>query len=157
MLLAILWIFILLPIGVGTPGRVNITVIAPYFWPSICGLVLMALGVAITVRAWWYEGQKDQGKMTKINNSQDIILPIREGLPRIGGASAIIIFYYLMIGILGMPLASGLAFLTLSLLAGERRFLLIASVALMLPVVLFVFFSRIANVPIPLGITDTLI
>jgi hypothetical protein len=43
------------------------------------------------------------------------------------------------------------------LLAGERRATIIIPVAALLPVVLYLFFYKIANIPIPLGIAAPLL
>ncbi len=155
-LLGAIWTFFMLPSGVVLPARVSIPTVAPDFWPTICGYTLMVLGAAIAVRAWF--GSKSGGQNdVQITDTWDMDLPLREAATRVGAAGAIILAYTLVIETLGMPLASSLAFIALSFLAGERRYVLVISVSLFLPIILFLFFTRAASVPIPLGITEALV
>ena len=45
---------------------------------------------------------------------------------------------------------------TLMLFAGERRYMLALSIAVVTPLVLYFFFVHVANIPIPLGVFESL-
>ena len=62
------------------------------------------------------------------------------------------IIYYLTIEWLGMLISSALLLGFLMLLGDERRYWLIATISVLLPTLLYLFFTYIGNVVLPPGI-----
>ena len=60
--------------------------------------------------------------------------------------------YYLLIDWIGMVLASIIAVIVFVLKCGERRYKIMLPIAVLLPIGLYYFFLKVANIPMPLGI-----
>ena len=71
---------------------------------------------------------------------------------RIGGFLALLAIYSLSLEFLGFVLSGVLALAASLVLAGERRALIIIAISLLLPISLFLFFYKVAYVPVPNGI-----
>jgi putative tricarboxylic transport membrane protein len=155
-LAAAAWTFVLVPVGISKPGRISTMAVAPDFWPTICGYALMALGLIIAAQGLIRGVTGSEEKAISPDTAGDY-LPRPTAALRVCATVAILFAYYLTIEVLGMPLSSALTFVALSVLSGERRYVQIVAIALLLPIALFLFLSRVANVPIPLGITSSLI
>jgi len=65
--------------------------------------------------------------------------------------------YYIALEPLGFVLASTIALFVLLLLAGERSALALVSISLVLPITLHLFFTHVANIPIPSGVLQPVI
>jgi len=73
-------------------------------------------------------------------------------LLRLGGGMAIFISYYLLLEPLGIIISSALAIVSCSLMYGERRYKYLLPLAILLPIGLYLFFFKVASIPMPQGI-----
>ena len=71
---------------------------------------------------------------------------------RIGGFLLLLAVYSLSLEFLGFVLSGVLALAASLILAGERRAFIIIAMSLLLPISLFLFFYKVAYVPVPNGI-----
>ena len=122
-------------------GRDNLTVTRS----SIVAIVLSAIGGAIIVRSRHFQPDDDSSQAHPDAARRICLFLLLLGL------------YAGALNLLGFVVASMLALVGSLLLAGERRATIIIPVAALLPVVLYLFFYKIANIPIPLGIAAPLL
>ena len=141
-------VFVLIPIGIDEPGNVEFNVLAPAYWPRIICLVLAGMGAAMLVRGWLNRDTLDEDAEGAFAG----IIWWRVGLV-IAGTFGL----YASLDFLGLVLAGAVALVLLMLLAGERRPVLIACVAVGVPMALYVFFTKAAGIPIPSGILEPLL
>ena len=71
---------------------------------------------------------------------------------RIGSFLLLLAVYSLSLEFLGFVLSGVLALVASLILAGERRAFIIIAMSLLLPISLFLFFYKVAYVPLPNGI-----
>ncbi|WP_025772024.1 tripartite tricarboxylate transporter TctB family protein [Thioalkalivibrio sp. HK1] len=150
--------FLLIPLGIDTPGRVDHITLAPDFWPRIVSLILAAMGLWLIL----FPGPDDRGTDNRGPDNPKTNDPVSapsigfERRARLAAVLALLFGYYLAIDWLGMVLPGTILIASLSFLAGERRPLPLILPALCLPALLYAFFVHIAGVPIPLGIFEFL-
>ena len=145
-LLGLAIFFVLIPWGIDQPGNVEHTALAPDFWPQIIAVIMMALGVLQALRP--APDDDDEG-------GEDS----RRWLHRVPGlavALGALFGFYVLIPPLGMVVPGVAVIFALMVFGGERRWLLAATVAAGVPILLYAFFVHIAGIPIPLGVFETL-
>ena len=146
LLVGILVFFVLIPYGIDQPANVKHTALAPNFWPKIIAVVIAAMGLLLSVKP----GRKTGSE----TGSDDEAWAQR--LPGLAVSLGSLFAFYFLIPSLGMVApAAALAF-GLMLFAGERRWRLGVAVALGIPILLYVFFTYVASIPIPLGVFESL-
>ncbi|MEK9582720.1 MAG: tripartite tricarboxylate transporter TctB family protein [Candidatus Puniceispirillum sp.] len=138
-------VFILIPMGIDTPKKVRYAALSPNYYPYIVAIVLSAIGGAIIVRSRHFQPDDDSPQAHPNAARRICLFLLLLGL------------YAGALNLLGFVVASMLALVGSLLLAGERRATIIIPVAALLPVVLYLFFYKIANIPIPLGIAAPLL
>jgi len=143
MALALLMMFVLIPVGVVEPKKVKYAALSPSYYPRFVTYVLLALGIAISVRSL----------LLKEAVSSNIDVRPDAG-HRYCWVFLILALYASLITWLGFIVTSVLALLATFWLAGERRLYVKIPIAILLPVGLYFFFLKIASVPIPLGILE---
>lgn len=144
-LVALVIYFVAIPYGVPVPQHIPANAIGPDAWPRVSTLLLMLFGVLIALRG-----------LNRGNSTPDADRPATwtsrsQDMRRISGSFAVLFGAAALIPIIGLPGAGGLVIVVLGFAFGERRALILGAVAIVLPVFLYVFFTRIAGVPIPLG------
>lgn len=140
--IGLLFVFVLIPYGVVEPKKVKYAALSPSYYPRFVAIALVLLGVAVTVRSVIMK--------QAVVQSDDVAHP--HAFRRILIMFAILAVYAVSIPWLGFIVASTLVLLSTFYLAGERRWLLIIGLAVVLPLALYFFFLKVASVPIPLGI-----
>ncbi len=144
-------LFIILPRAVIVPSSIKIVSLRPDFWPgflcaSLISLSLLMAGIAwiLQLRSKGYSDMGEEKISGTINQSH-----LATSKPYIVMAG--LLGYYIMIEPLGIIISSIIALLGLALLYGERKFKTLIPVAVLLPIGLYLFFTKIANVPFPIG------
>lgn len=143
LLLGALLLAILIPTGIDEPRKVKFAVMSPSYFPRIVAIAMVLVGLAITAGA-------------AMNKAPE---PMFEGLSSLAAVKVCIVFLIFLATALALPSAGFLltcvfAAAALMLLAGERNPVIICLVSILLPIALHLFFTKIANVPIPGGILD---
>lgn len=144
---AVLFAYLLLvviPNQIRTPASIANIVMSPAFWPAAIAVLAIVLGLALAAKAFITGSADDDGESSPTT---------WRSLASIG----IMIGYYLLLEPLGIVLASVIAMPALSALFGERRVVMLAPIALLLPVGLYFFFTEVAHIPMPLGPLSDLI
>lgn len=142
-LLGLLTLFVLIPFGVVSPGRVDSLALAPKFWPIIIASVFTLMGVTLAIRPG------DVDEESRADTDQFVAR-----IPRLAILLATLFGFYLLVPYFGMVLPGILLIFGLSWFAGEDRWGVIIPISLIVPVVLTSFFTLVANIPIPLGILE---
>lgn len=143
MLLAAAVIWWIVPTYVTIPNRVPVKALSPAFWPTIIGWVMLICGVVLTLRAFLAPATPDAA----IDN---IELSRTEGL-RLLALGAILLGMYVMLPIIGMVWVCMAGFLLLVLMSAHKNLIWGVVTAVLLPLVLYLFFTKVAGVAIPQG------
>lgn len=147
-----------IPRAVVIPSSAVVPSLRPDFWPSIlCGvLVLLGLGLAAGSLSGPARPAPESGcggcaPAPGSDPAPGPTRPARPGRAAPACVAALLAAYAWTLEAAGMIIPSALAFTALALLYGERRPGVLAVVAVGLPVGLYLFFTQVANVPMPAG------
>lgn len=143
MALAALFLWWLIPTYVAIPRRVPNRALAPSFWPNIIGWTMMLAGALLATRATLGPALP--------TGTADRVEPRGPEFLRLFGMAAIMLVTYLAIPVLGMVWVSMLTFLAILFLTGAKRLGWGVLVAVLLPLTLYFFFTKVAGVAIPQG------
>ncbi|MDD9821661.1 MAG: tripartite tricarboxylate transporter TctB family protein [Gammaproteobacteria bacterium] len=150
--LGLLVFFALIPAGVDSPANVSHLSLAPDFWPRIIAAVLALMGLFMLL----HPGRGQTGGDSQPVESPAARPSTARRLLRLGVVLAALFGFYVLIPRAGM-VAPGIAFIfALMWFAGERRWRLMAAVAVAAPLLLYFFFTQVAGIPIPLGVFEAL-
>ena len=141
-------IFILIPVGIVSPQDVQHIALAPEFWPLIVASVFSVMALIILVRPTQPEESDDV---------ESAVVPWKQRFPRLAVILVSLFAFYYLVPFLGMVFTGIVLIAGLMLYAGERRWKLIVPLAIVMPIALYLFFLKVANIPIPLGMFETMI
>lgn len=141
---------VLIPYGIQKPPSVQYQALSPSYWPNFVAIAIGAIGLALTLTA--------RGEAATDEATDSAAPPTSAWLKlRPFVALAICFALYFTVDYLGFVLGGAIALVCLMLLAGEIRPHIILPVALIVPLGLFVFFTKAASVPIPMGVLEPLL
>lgn len=154
--IAAIIIFIAIPYGVQEPKKVKFVALSPSYYPRLVCFCLLAFGVLLVITRINPTRILMGSNRTEVNNSNsDATSGIR--LPIFMAFAATLLFYYFSLQTLGFIVSSSVVLLVLLLLAGERNAFAIVLLPLLLPLCLYWFFVKVANIPIPAGVLEKLL
>ena len=145
----VLTLFVLIPNGVVTPEDLDMMALSPQFWPMIVTGIIVFCGLVICVQNLMdikNGNTSDQVTNTGLLESVDSVEMFRAAV-----SVVLMLIYYWSIDHIGVIASSIVAIIIFTLFGGEKRPVYIASIAILLPVLLYYFFTFVANVPMPLG------
>ena len=149
--LGLFLVFVLIPVGIDEPGNVEFAVLAPSYWPRVICSVLAVLGAGMLVRYWMnMRGGAANGE-ANVSQLNGLLLW------RVGVVIAGTFVLYYLLEPLGFVLTGTLALALLLLFAGERRPLYLALISIGVPMLLYLFFTKAASIPIPAGILEPIL
>lgn len=139
----ILWRVV--PRGITIPGGIAIVSLRPDFWPITLCVLLIALSLCLALTARF--GKRAPAPAGSCGAARDA----RPRAERFRPLAVLVLLagYYAAMQATGLVLPSILACLVLTRIYGARLLPYGAAVAVALPIVLYFFFTRLANVPIP--------
>ncbi len=139
--------FVLIPYGIKVPKNIELVSTSPAFWPSIIAVVVAILGGVLII--------PERGNAI---DDVDVVIgtPWSIRLPRLLVVGVLLFGFYFLIDQLGMVVPSMVLIFTLMVYSGYRRWGLMVFLSLLVPIILYVFFVYVANIPIPLGIFESL-
>lgn len=143
--LAFLLLIFLIPEGIPQPSRLREGQLSPRFWPLIATSILVMSGLVLTAMAWFEKG----GGSPAGGDEDDEPLSLGKAFTGLVVCFVLLSGYYWAMTRVGMVIASILGILLLGYAYGERRWKVLISVALLLPVALYLFFVYVAGIPIP--------
>lgn len=144
--IALLIIFVAIPYGVQEPKKVKFAALSPSYYPRLVGYCLLLFGVILFFKA------------LLISNSTHATTVISTFVrSRLLPVIAVLAALYFALQPFGFVLAPAIALTVLLWLAGERNVFVIALMSVLLPLALYFFFVKVANIPIPGGLLDPLL
>jgi hypothetical protein len=143
MLLAAMTLWWLIPNYIVIPRRVPNPALSPAFWPTIIGWVMLACGLALAVHAYFAPSPPAE--------TTEKLLPNQTEALRILATVGILVATYLALPVLGMVWTCMLVYVALVLLTGGQKIGWGVVIAILLPLILYAFFAKIAGVAIPQG------
>lgn len=139
----VLLLTVLIPNYVEVPRRVRLLALAPYFWPNIIGVLLVLCGGLLAMRAYF-------APPTPPEQTESLAISQPEAL-RLAGTLLLLVATLFALPRLGMVWTTMITFVAMVLLTGGKRLVWAIVVAVLLPLVLYIFFYKIAGVAIPQG------
>ena len=139
----LLLLLLLIPFGIDTPKKIRYAALSPTYYPQIVALILSVIGAAIIFR---------NRKSFRVKEAEELDVAHPNAQIRIIIFLALLAAYALSLEFLGFVLSGALALATSLILAGERRAIFILAMSLLLPISLFLFFYKVAYVPVPNGL-----
>ncbi len=136
--------FVLIPNGIVVPGNLDVLALSPDFWPRIVAIIFTICGLAMC-----FQNQSAQSMDT-------VDIPVTSRIPRLAFTLVALFGFYFSIPKLGMVMPATLLIFGMMFFSGERRWMLMLITAIVAPVLLYVFFVYVANIPIPLGVFEAL-
>tara|TARA_B110000902_G_scaffold11338_1_gene13655 strand:- start:192 stop:686 length:495 start_codon:yes stop_codon:yes gene_type:complete len=141
----LLLILLLIPRGVVEPGNVELAILSPSYYPKIISYILILIGLGIFIKNFPNGFFEESEKIEKKYLFRILIIFI----------TILTIVFFLPT--FGIPLTSGIALLFLLLLGGERRPIIIFLVSTLVPLLIYLFFTKVAQIPIPNGLLESLL
>ena len=139
----LLLLLLLIPFGIDTPKKIRYAALSPTYYPQIVAIILSVIGAAIIFR---------NRKSFRVKEAEELDVAHPNAQIRIIIFLALLAAYALSLEFLGFVLSGALALATSLILAGERRVTFILVMSLLLPISLFLFFYKVAYVPVPNGL-----
>ncbi len=148
-LLAVFTITVIIPLGVTDPGTVELTELAPAFWPQIIMTLLVFIGVTIVGAEFATMKRRKTEENTKARSKESFSLSVKAF--RFLIAFGLLLLTYFSIDYLGMLLSTAINLVCFLLLGNVRSTKMLIGLSVLLPCFLYVFFVYVANVPLPVG------
>ena len=161
--IAVLGWFLVIPSGVDVPSSVKILALSPDFWPriimgmmAICGGIVLAQGI-VAPRAdtggLFTEAGED---ITPDEPEETVHFDTHSQFIRIFAAFTGLFAFYLLVPYLGVVTGAMILVLASTRILGVQSWLKCSLMAVTLPVLLYFFFTKIAHIPVPLGLLEEL-
>jgi len=147
-IVAALVVWVAIPYGVQEPKKVKFLALSPSYYPRLVSYCLLGFGlILLLTRLVTKQVDDTSTDSTYRDNWPWVLLCIVTTLG----------LWYASLNYLGFVLSSTIALFVLLLLAGERSKIALVAVPLALPILLHLFFNKVANIPIPAGVLRSLI
>ncbi|MEI4261562.1 tripartite tricarboxylate transporter TctB family protein [Roseovarius sp. D0-M9] len=144
---SILFGLFVIPGGVATPSSVKHLPLSPAFLPYL-------LTVAIGVFALIHLLEAIFAPHIPAEDEAGSLDPHPKWRSRVLMLSALLLVYLLLPSHLGMLATSMLVTIVLLAIGGERRPVILFGVGITVPLLVYLFFAHVAQVPLPLGIFE---
>jgi len=141
--LGVIVIFLLIPLGIDEPRKVKYAALSPSYYPRMIGIAMALIGAIIMFRT-----------VKNTDGGQTLGAPDTNTKIKIGAVFVILAAVGLLLPWAGFVLTCAVALILLMILGGERNPLIIIGIALTLPILLYLFFGKVANIPIPAGVLE---
>lgn len=148
LIFGVLTYFVLIPVGIVVPKNIELYTTSPAFWPSIISVVIALMGLLLMLPE----------KLTEtVDEIDENRTPWKTRIPKLFVILVVLFGFYFLIEQLGMVVPAMVLIFFLMVYAGYRRWGLMVLLSILVPIILYVFFVYVANIPIPLGIFESLI
>lgn len=138
-----LWLYAI-PNWVSAPGNVRNIVLSPVFWPYVLTGLIGIIGIGLVLVAVKTRPHRD-------DLAQQLDLGSSSAWFRLCCMAVLIVLYLLAIPSIGMVWASMMAFIAYALLVKTSHPRSVLLAAVIMPLVLYVFFAHVAGVAVPQG------
>lgn len=142
-------LFVVIPATVRVPPSVNSGLNSPAFWPTTLSAFLILLGLLQCV-----DGLREvfAGPRRVRADVARVALDIGLAELKVLGGIVLLVTYYVMTIWLGIVVSSIFSIAAFMLAYGIRQPILIAGLAVIVPLGLYAFFVYLAHLPLPMGI-----
>ena len=138
----LLLLTLIIPHWVTEPSKVRVAALAPSYYPRLVAVCLALIGAAILSKV--FLGKAKPAECAKDRRPNAML--------RTTAILSVLTACFLSLEWLGFVLGPAITVALALLLGGERRFWLIGAISLLLPFLLYLFFLKIARIPIPAGL-----
>jgi uncharacterized membrane protein len=163
--IAALGYFVVIPLGVDVPKSVTILALSPNFWPNIIMGMLAACGLVVLIQG--NLAKRDAAPATSLADmaSQDAAAEkvgevVHYGTQgqflRVSSAFIGLFAFYFLSPYIGVVVGSMILVLASTRTLGVRSWAKSITLAVLLPGLLYFFFTLVAQIPIPLGLLEEL-
>ena len=145
----------LIPNYIEIPSSVQMTGVSPSFWPEVISWAMVVLGLMQAASSYMQLGRaRARTVQADTSGAESASVP---KISMLAAAKAFLTFgalvgYYFLVEYLGMMVSSMLALFSFTLIYGERRLKFTVPLAVLVPLLLYLFFVKVANIPMPQGI-----
>jgi len=141
-------LFLAIPYGVQEPKKVKFVALSPSYYPRLVCYCLLGFGLFLLLREIISSRKDDAADVLADSRIKPLVFLLMV---------VIFSFYYLTLPFLGFVLSSAIVLFILLLLAGDRNIISLVLIPLLLPISVYWFFTKVANIPIPSGILAPLL
>lgn len=141
LILALFLFFVAIPYGVTAPSNVTKIVLSPVFWPEVLSILLGIIGIALMFAA----------RTASDVESEDNEPATKGSYKRLFLLAVLMIAYIFAIPKLGLVWTSMIAFVVLAVLIKSSHPKTAIISAVIIPLVLYLFFAHVAGMAIPQG------
>lgn len=141
--MAVLVLWVLIPGYIRIPRRVPMAALSPAFWPNVIGWTMLICGVLLTARAAIAPPPPD--------NITDDLRFSRPQMLRVGALGSVLGVSYFALPLVGMVWTCMALYILMVLMSGAKRPIWGTLIAILLPLALYFFFTKVAGVAIPQG------
>lgn len=135
---------IAIPYAVTSPSNVTKTVLSPTFWPNIIAWLIILLGAIMITMHAAAPPIEDPGQVSDPPGTPVSWL-------RLAATALVMIALVYLVQYVGLVWISIVAFIALTIIIRSSQPVLSVVVAIILPLVLYAFFSHVAGVAVPQG------
>ncbi len=155
---------VIIPSGVDVPKSVKILALSPDFWPriimvilAVCGGIVLFQGLFEARRGGIEQSHPESADDTAPVESDEVIhFETNVQAVRVIGAFAGLFAFYFLSPILGVVGGCGILVFAATRFLGVESAVKSLLLALLLPILLYFFFTEVAHIPIPLGLLEEL-
>ncbi len=156
--------FVIIPLGVDVPKSVKILALSPDFWPRIVMIILAVSGVVVLVqgllevRGRGDENPHPENTHNPVPSENEDVVHFETNVQaiRVVGAFAGLFAFYFLSPILGVAGGCGILVFVATRILGVVSNVKSLLLAVLLPIFLYIFFIKVAHIPIPLGLLEEL-
>ena len=156
LIIAVVGWFVVIPAGIDLPSSVEFRALSPDFWPHVVRILLGICGAIVAVQAH-FDRQRVGDSIeaaTEEEERGEVQFEFAASAVRVVGALAGLFAAYFAIPHIGIAAAGVVLILASTFVLGERRLKYTVPLAIILPVILYMFFVHVANIPMPLGVFE---
>lgn len=141
LILSLFLFFVAIPYGVTAPSNVTNIVLSPVFWPEVLSILLGITGIALMLA----------GRTATDVESEDSEPATKGSYQRLVLLAVLMCAYIFAIPKLGLVWTSMIAFVALAVLIKCSHPVTAVISAIVIPLILYLFFAHVAGMAIPQG------
>lgn len=161
---------VVIPVGIDSPSEIPNPALSPILWPEII-MVMTGIFALLMVGRGFLRMRNPEGAIpadpvqdlvgSELQPEEPAVDPSMEwqgadGVRRTLIGCALLILLFPVLQTLGLLVGSILATIALALLYRDHRHVAMVGCAIGVPLICFLFFERVAGIPIPMGMLEGL-
>jgi len=164
--IAALGYFVVIPFGVDVPNSVKILALSPDFWPRIIMGLLTVSGGIVLVQGFLARNEPTVTDPESLSAAPQEDVPLgdeivhfntRDQFIRVSLAFIVLFTFYFSAPYAGFVLGCMVLVVVSTRILGVKSWAKSAGLAVILPTLLYYFFTKVAQIPIPLGLFEDMV